>query len=84
MKRRSFLAALFAAPMVPAVAKLAEGPDPVEALPEVVLPETPLIYEGGVLKLNTACLGQVRGGRIVSHDGRSVFDLGAGTFTIRA
>lgn len=79
MKRRSFLAALFAAPMVPAVVKAGE-----EAVPFAVGKIRFSQEKDGHLSLNAANLGEVATGRILSADGRSVFDLGAGTFTIRA
>lgn len=80
MKRRSFLAALFAAPMVPAVAKIAATP---QVDMPADMPPVPLIFENGGAVMSVAEIGQVRAGRLVSSNG-CVFDLAAGKMTFRA
>ncbi|WP_313666082.1 hypothetical protein [Shinella sp.] len=81
MKRRSFLAALFAVPIVPTVARA------IEAQPTVDVPadmsHLPLIFEGGELKMSVAEIGQVRAGRLLSSNG-FVIDLAAGKMTFKA
>ena len=86
MKRRSFLAALFAAPMVPVVAKA------IEAVPPTDVPTSeavdgagslPLVFEDGTLKLQSANLNQVTAGIIRTRDGKTVIDLGSGCITFK-
>ena len=71
MKRRSFLAALFAAPVIPAAAKLAaeKAAPAVEALPQPS--PSPL-----------SDIGTVRAGVIRSLDGRSSIDLNRGVINL--
>ena len=62
MKRRSFLAALFAAPMVPVSAKAAAEKLSIDAAPMRVSERAdglPIVYEDGILKLPAANLGTV-------------------------
>lgn len=80
MKRRSFLAALFAAPIVTAVAKAVEAQPTVEGPAD--MPPVPLIFENGRLNMSVAEIGQVRAGRLLSSNG-FVIDLAAGKMTFR-
>ncbi|WP_411036167.1 hypothetical protein [Shinella sp. BYT-45] len=68
MKRRSFLAAFFAAPIIPAVAKIAETPS--EAMKRIA--------EDEKMALKVADIGHGKAGRITSPGG-AVVDLDAGT-----
>lgn len=82
MKRRSFLAALFAAPMVPVAAKAIEPPADFVELKGAPLydPRTdPMIFEDGVLKLQDANIGQVTAGTIRSGNGKMLVDLTNGS-----
>ena len=89
MKRRSFLAALFVAPMVPVAAKAMEAPPQIDATSFYVVDGAdglPLVFENGVLKLKSANVGQVTAGVIRSRGGKGnmVIDLGGGSMTIRS
>ncbi len=83
MKRRSFLAALFAAPIVPAIAKAVEAqPEEVHEALEIKGP--PFVFENGEMKLNMANIDHVSAGILHSADRRVTFDIGAGKMTFRA
>ena len=78
MKRRSFLAALFAAPIVPAVAKFCEEAGPL-AKGKIRFSQ----QIDGHTSLNAANPGEVTAGKILSRDGKFAFDLGTGTLTAK-
>jgi len=79
MKRRSFLAALFAAPMVPVAAKASVEKLSIDAAPMRVSERAdglPLVYEDGILKIQNANVGAVMtGGVWKSAGGEMRFDL---------
>lgn len=75
MRRRSFLAALFAAPIVPAVTTLSEAVE-AQAARRVAADDK--------LALKVGHIGQVRAGRLVSSSGGLVIDLSAGEMTLKA
>lgn len=86
MKRRSFLAALFAAPMVPAVAKAMGQPHEPAPLPDVPLYDPrqhTMVFEDGVLKLQSANIHQVTAGVIRTRDSNMVIDLANGCMTFK-
>ena len=82
MKRRSFLAALFAAPIAPVAAKASASSSGEDAAGELkhVVPyrdgSLPLVYEDGILKIQNANVGAVMtGGVWRSPSGDMRFDL---------
>lgn len=76
MKRRSFLAALFAAPSAAVIAKEVVNPEKETSAPQ------PFVVDGQVVRLDAANIGAVTGG--VIHWGGMTIDIDAGTVTIRS
>ncbi|MGX5719937.1 hypothetical protein [Shinella zoogloeoides] len=83
MKRRSFLAALFVAPIVSATARAVED-QPEEGPETVEIKGPPFVFENGEMKLNMADIGHVSAGFMHSDNRRATFDIGAGKMTFRA
>jgi hypothetical protein len=77
MKRRSLLAALFAAPIIPAVAKAAAPRLGMEA-PE----QHPFEFESGLIRMHAADISEIEAGALRSADRRMSVDLAAGHVTI--
>lgn len=78
MKRRSFLAALFAAPAAAAVVHVRPS------IPPKTLPEPPFRATATGPVLSVANIGQVHAGVIRSADGGMVIDLGRGHILLRS
>lgn len=78
MKRRSFLAALFAAPAAAAVVPVKPS------IPPGLLPKNPTRPTPRAADLTVANIGQVHAGVIRSADGGMVIDVAAGHIFLRA
>ena len=72
MKRRSFLAAIFAAPAVATVAVKSISTEPVKAITALPTPDVDALV--GL----SAGIGQITAGKIHSADGRMLIDLDNG------
>lgn len=83
MNRRTFLAALFAAPVLPLAAKVAQAPAP-RTLSGVAEDLHAFHVDGTAVRMSVADIGAISAGKIRSSSGKAVIDLDRSCITISA